>query len=92
MHTPPPDDPQDDEGMVSVGVFSDPDAFDVGIAPIQDGAIVVHFPADPPQALAFVGQAREKFFAQVMEAGFLLGMHLRLEEEKLTWDKKATLH
>lgn len=66
-----------------LALFSNENAFDVGLAPFHGGAIVLSFPTDPPQTLAFVGQACEKFFAQVMEAGFVLWLTFPIGEEEI---------
>lgn len=77
-----------------LGVVDDPELVNIGFTPSLPDAIVLHFASDPPHGLAFVGQAREKFFAQVMQAGFLLGMTAELGQEEISAElaKKPTLH
>lgn len=79
---------------VILGAVEDPELVDVGFTSSLPDALVVHFASDPPHGLAFVGQAREKFFAQVMQAGFLLGMTVELGQEEISaeLEKKPTLH
>jgi hypothetical protein len=87
----------DDTPKIAIGMVEDANAFEVGIAPSLDSAIVIHFAGqqgEPDHALGFRGEAAKKLLASMAALLSAISMGREEEEELLPAPpkKKITLH